>query len=162
MATGDIKRITPKDNGPRLDTEEYITRLAFNLGGRNRHTQNSPILPDVLVHYAELEKGKRLDLLLTPDWSKLPGQLAQDLMKTMGKHVNSNAVSPAEDEHEIAYNQSVVAVRLNFEELLSSVLPLSRWWRRRLLAHSRTNVIDLHENLRLRRVARNQLIAAAL
>ena len=159
MATGDIKRITPKGNGPRLDTEEYITRLAFNLGGRNRHTQNSPILPDVLVHYAELDKGKRLDLLLTPDWSKLPGQLAQDLMKTMGKHVNSNTVLPVEDEHEIAYNQSVVAVRLNFEELLSSVLPLSRWWRKRLLAHSRTNVIDLHENKRLRRVARNQLIA---
>ncbi len=158
MKTNDIKVIKPKANGPRLDLEEYITWLAFNEGGRNRHTQNSPILPDVLVHYAGLEDEKRLDLLLTPDWSKTPAGLAQDLTRTMRIRVDADTGQPENDEHAIAYNQSVVAVQLSFRELLSCVLPLSKWWRTRLIAADATRVIDLSSNDRLRRIARNQLI----
>lgn len=161
MKTDGITVITPEGDIPR-DREEYITWLAFNEGGRNRYTQNSPVLPDVLVHYAGLDDDKRLDLLLTPDWSKTPAELARELTGRIDKVANPNKVQSVDDKHVIAYNQSVVAVELSFLELLGCALPLSKWWRKRLIADPSTNVVDLSSNDRLRHIARNQLIAGLM
>lgn len=158
MAAGDTAIIKREIRVFREDPEEYITRLAFEKDGRSRHTQNSPILPDVLVHYATGESDARLDLLLSPYRSNTPARLARDLVRMMGKRTESQVSGGQPDEHAIAYNQSVVAVHLGFRELLSCVLPLSDWWQTQLLAAPSIDLAQLSRNDRLKGIARFQLV----
>lgn len=125
MAQSNGKERAPRD-------EDYFIELAFRKSGRQRFTQDSPVLADVVVHYG-MRPQKTLDLLLTPDWSKTPDLVADELSMWLDTGRPEAGASVPED-HEIAYNQSVVAARLGFEELIETVLPLSWWWQNRLIA----------------------------
>ena len=115
----------------KRNEDYFIEKIAYRKSGRQRFTQDSPILADVIVRYGT-SKDKELDLLLTPDWSKTPEQVAEELSAWLG-------VSPGDDEapedttYRVAYNKSVVVVKLTFEELVCNVLPLSWWWQNQLM-----------------------------
>jgi len=107
----------------RAQAEKLI--YGHELAGR--FTQDSPILPDVWIAYAQ-EPGVRHDLLLTPyveSTASAPsaGRLARELRERLGE---------ARLGARVAYNQSTVAAGLTFAELVRVVLPASRWWKERI------------------------------
>ncbi len=150
-----------------LRDQEYFTELAYRKSGRSRYTQDSPILADVIVHYGLLaDKTTRLDLLLTPDWSKDPADVADELRDWLGERHEGGAAEgdwklddEEESRHAIAYNQSVVAVRLTFDELVCNVLPMSWWWQNQLIALDGRNPVDICTDEALCEIARGQLVA---
>jgi hypothetical protein len=89
-----------------------------------RFTQDSPIMPDVWLHFGR-DPGDALDLLLEPHEQSSTAELAQAVLEA-----SHSASDPA--PLQLACNQSHVAVRLRFDELLRSVLPLSEWWQQHL------------------------------
>jgi hypothetical protein len=122
--------------------------LLYGQGHDLRFTQDSPVLPDVWAEYAE-RPDHAVDLLLTPfqdrgSTSLGPAQLAAELEKTLLDEAGrSKAFRRADDaDHQIAVNQTTVAARLWFDELVRVVLPLSSWW------HSRLVLTKANEELR--------------
>jgi subtilisin family serine protease len=116
-----------------------------------RFTQDSPVLADVWIAYAE-RPGDPQDLLLTPFQSTLalpsadsrttertlstPGKLAQQLRTRLAaerKTARWRKWAGARDSAlDIAYNQSTVAARVWFDELVRVVLPMSHWYTARI------------------------------
>ena len=99
-----------------------------------RQLQDSPILGDVWITYAE-QPGRRLELLITPYKDQPAGTVAsvlsQDRHIVNGKVVDAGGDRPAGDvlgEANIAFLQGIVAATLTFEEVLRYVVPLTSWW----------------------------------
>lgn len=111
---------------------EWVEELIFGTELWRRFTQDSPVLPDVWLGYAE-NLGGQLDLLLTPYRDGNTGEMGQKLQERLLKerqtpfwqqrHSADKSVLSAQ----IAYNRSNVVVRLYFDELIRVVLPLSSW-----------------------------------
>ncbi len=97
-----------------------------------RFTQDSPVMPDVWLQYGR-KPDDPIDLLLEPYADASTAELARAVLEA-----DHSAKDP--EPLQLAYNQSHVAVRLTFEELLRSVLPLSRWWQRHLWPPDATSV----------------------
>ena len=57
---------------------------------------------------------------------------------------------PTEGSYEIAYNQSTVAARLWFDELVRVVLPMSHWWQTRICKIRMTLATTSSRNCKLR------------
>lgn len=93
--------------------EEWI----FGPSGRQRFTQDSPILPSVWIGYAE-EPSRRLDLLLTPH----ERSSAAELMRALADR------GLGEEGVGLAYNEGYVVARLRFQQLVRELIPLSPWW----------------------------------
>jgi hypothetical protein len=112
-----------------------IAELLYRQGPVQRFTQDSPVLPDVWLAFAQ-EPDRQQDLLLTPFQSSDTGSLmAGQLASTLQKRLNDASLARAKGfarrpgaSHAIAYNQSTVAVRLYLDELVRVVLPMSNWW----------------------------------
>lgn len=138
-----------------VDLKEYIKNVVFRKPGGQRFTQDSPILPDVLVYFGTQPSDSRIDLLLTPDWSTTPANLARELSHWLGV---ADLEPEEEDPYAIASNQSVVAVKLNFRELVTQVLPLSWWWQTQLLPIRGRDVYSLVRDTKLRALVKDQLI----
>lgn len=132
--------------------------LIYGDGASRRYTQDSPVLPDVWIAFAE-NPGEPQDLLLTPyvDPKRAPltpGKLCRELQllleppnarsaKFQRRTAAAEPVALALDEkgrveavrsdaHGLAYNQANVVVRLWFDELVRILLPLSAWWARKV------------------------------
>ena len=110
-----------------LIRREWLEELIFRGEASRRFTQDSPVLPDVWLHYGEKigrDRNYRLDLLLTPHRDATAGDLARAvrrrLMLDRPKKIGDT---------ELAYSQVNVAVKLTLGELLRIVLPLSKWWK---------------------------------
>lgn len=88
--------------------------LLFGDEANRRFTQDSPILPDVWFEFAKRPAG-RLDLLLTPFKDNSPASLYAELAE--------NGVET------LAYNQSTVVAELSLDEVVTKLMPLTRWWR---------------------------------
>lgn len=125
------------DEAPDKLKREQIDALLY--GGENtaRFTQDSPVLPDVWIKYAE-EPHRPHELLLTPyqdprGGSCTAGQLSRVLKACLAL---DEARRPAGGPRKsgggasVAYNQATVLARLWFDELVRVVLPLSAWWHR--------------------------------
>ncbi len=106
-------------------------RILYSQGESRRYTQDSVVLPDVWLHYLEeFESGNpnpRVDLLITPfqppfGRAVTPGELAEELRDRLDQVAAAS----------IAYHQASVAIELTLTELVRAVLPMSRWWFRRV------------------------------
>ena len=128
----------PEEGQPGKLTREQMDALLY--GGRSspRFTQDSPVLPDVWIKYAEAPNEPH-ELLLTPfqdsqEGTVSAGQLSRVLKACLA--LPQGRRPPGEPRrHEgrgasVAYNQSTVLARLWFDELVRVVLPLSAWWHR--------------------------------
>ena len=117
-----------------------------------RFTQDSPVLADVWIAFAERPSDPQ-DLLLTPyqrtlalpagrgaatDSLSTPGKLARDLRERLSAERRSARWRKWADARDatldLAYNQSTVAVRVWFDELVRVILPLSNWYQTRIAA----------------------------
>ena len=131
---------------------EDVVKIIYGQGPIQRFTQDSPVLADVWIAYAEDPESQQ-DLLLTPYQSALavpnrgnsgmgmslltPGRLAQTLEARLRQERRTARWKswkrrPTGGSYEIAYNQSTVAARLWFDELVRVVLPMSHWWLTRI------------------------------
>ncbi len=81
-----------------------------------RQLQDSPILGDVWIAFAENPAGA-LDLLITPHKTQPAGHVAAKIADSIDR-----------DDTDIAYLQAILAARLDFEEVLSVVVPMTEWW----------------------------------
>ena len=120
-----------------------LDRWLYGTGPAQRHTQDSPILPDVWFAFA-LPPGKvpgdipeelpligpgpdagakppagEVDLLLRPKAGCTPGRLSVALGELLQR---------PRTETRLACNDAYVVCTLTFEELLSEALPLSAYW----------------------------------
>lgn len=126
----------PQNDGPLNDRagsvgqrrRKFFEDLIYE-GGR-RHTQHSPVLPDVWICYGVFP-GQVQDLLLVPDWKTSPGELARDVKERLAADEGRELLAgpTAKSRPRVAFNQSSVAVGLWFDELVRVTLPLSHWWR---------------------------------
>jgi subtilisin family serine protease len=97
--------------------------VMFGVGHARRFTQDSPILPDVWLKFAE-DLNATCELLLTPFGEARPGQLRAvvfDRLKGEGWPEEGG-------DRELIYNQSTVLASLTFKELVRVLLPITGWW----------------------------------
>jgi subtilisin family serine protease len=122
MAVGD----PTGDNAPRFDLPDHLVNaLVFETFGDQRYTQDSPIMPEVWVRYAHAPR-QPLDVLLTPQSGDSPCQLASRLAKRLVSGGKSEDDIWA--EHDIAYSNSSLVVKVTFQELASAIVPMTKWW----------------------------------
>jgi subtilisin family serine protease len=152
MRTDSTARRTP------IDEREFFEGLVYHSSQGRRFTQQSPVMPDVWIHYG-MNPGQRLDLLMEPDWHYTPAQLADMLAarlrldegkkKRLDRFRLKDAGGP-----QIACNQNVVAVRLWFDQLIRGVLPMSGWWMRSVARlEGDESDVDLADDLQKRLAA---------
>jgi len=111
-------------------SRDQMDELLFGPISGRRLTQDSPILPDVWLAYAleppaDKQKNPNKELLLTPHYGSTPGEVAVALRKSLGEKE-----APAA---KIAYNQTYVAAKLAFQQMVRHVLPMTAWWYDRVL-----------------------------
>jgi subtilisin family serine protease len=102
-----------------------IEYILLGSGDSQRHIQDSPILGDVWMHYAQKPKAPA-DLLITSHKDATASQLAAAIDAGV-ERVDSKS-RPADSDPEIAPLQTFVAAKLYFDELLTIVVPMTKWW----------------------------------
>jgi serine protease AprX len=123
-----------------------LRRFVFQTYGRARRTQDSPIMPDVWLHYIRLAEkiahaniAKRrppedtVDLLLTP-WSGIrPGRIVADLRRSLresgAETGNGDARRAQHSRTRIALSDSRIVICASFKTLVCHIVPLCGWWR---------------------------------
>ena len=96
---------------------EYIL---LGPAGDRRQLQDSPVLGDVWIAYAD-KPGQPQELLITPQRAQVAGRVAAELDERIRR--------PPQDLADIAYLQGVIAARLYFGEVLRVIVPMSEWWK---------------------------------
>ena len=107
----------------------------YGVGQLRRFTQDSPVMPDVWLAY-DGALDKPLDLLLEPHERSDTAQLARAIL-------DDDETPDDQPEMELAYNQSHVAVRLTFAQMLRGVLPQSPWWQEDLWPTGSASVAEV-------------------
>jgi hypothetical protein len=95
-----------------------------------RQLQDSPVLGDVWIEYAT-NPAKLVDLLIAPHREKAAGPVATVVAARLARIGQPRG--PGQDAH-VAYLQGIVAARLYFAELLRVVVPMTAWWKERLVS----------------------------
>lgn len=122
-----------RKKGPSVE-RKACERVMFGLGHARRFTQDSPILPDVWLKFAE-DLDAECELLLTPFGEARPGQIRLGIAERL-EHDQRNAAEHA--DRELIYNQSTVLATLTFEELVRVILPMTSWWSQALWKRQKT------------------------
>jgi serine protease AprX len=99
-----------------------IEYILLGSGDSRRYIQDSPILIDVWVKYAE-QPGDPADLLITSHKDTTANELAAEIYKAVSRPAK------AEDDPAVSPLQGFVAARLYFGEVLAILVPLTDWWR---------------------------------
>jgi hypothetical protein len=96
----------------------------------HRQLQDSPILGDVWLKYAE-EPRSILDLLITPHRAATAAVVAKAISQRL---TPTKRAAGREKAAHIAFLQGIVAARLYFDEVLAVLVPLTDWWNKRKIA----------------------------
>lgn len=135
-----------KASGVRLD-RRLMEELMFGVGRARRFTQDTPVLPDVWMAYADCLDNRRptprdraseahppIKVLLVPFRDAAVGEvrlgLRERLLSTRQRAVRESFRHHGEAPTRIVYNQTTLAAALYFEDLVRGVLPMTEWWRR--------------------------------
>lgn len=97
-------------------------RVMFGVGRARRFTQDSPVLPDVWIKFAENLDAKR-ELLLTPYAEARPGEVRRVVEERLAADPATNC-----EQRELIYNQSTALATVSFKELVRVILPMTYWW----------------------------------
>lgn len=145
----------------RIDRKTMMDLIYGGRSGR-RFTQDSPVLPDVWIAFAQ-NPNKKIDLLLTPFQATktdalTPGLLEQALRKRLPspgwpsagqskrrrqKGGPATKTSGPRAPASIAHNQSAVVGLLSLDEVVRIVLPMSSWWTTRVCGKDRSDLLRL-------------------
>ncbi|MGD9511268.1 MAG: S8 family peptidase [Geminicoccaceae bacterium] len=96
-----------------------VDRLLLGPDGDRRQLQDSPVLGDVWLAFAE-KPDEPHDLLITP----LRRRPAADVAASIDAGIERRK----SDDAQIACLSNLVAAHLRFEELLRIVVPMTQWW----------------------------------
>ena len=99
-----------------------IEYILLGSGDSRRQLQDSPILGDVWIEYAE-HPNRPADLLITAYKDATANQLASKIYAGVKYRPEW-----ADEDPGIAPVQTFVAARLFFDDLLSVVVPMTKWW----------------------------------
>jgi hypothetical protein len=108
---------------------DAIDRMLVRIAGP-RLTQDSPILPEVWLTFAQ-NPSEPHDVLITPHLDARAGQIAVELRSAVRRrrdklsHVYNGDVR-------VAHMPGIIAARLYFDELIRLVLPRTPWWRTKI------------------------------
>ena len=102
-----------------------LKQWIFGSAENRRFTQDSPVLPEVWLGYAE-DPDARQDLLLTPH----ERSSAARLMAVLSKRLLNGDLGEDKGEHGLAYNEGYVVAWVDFRQLVREIVPLSQWWER--------------------------------
>jgi serine protease AprX len=113
-------------------TRGLLEKLMFGGGRVRRFTQDSPVLPDVWIEFADT-RGT-VPLLLTPYGETRTGKIAKALRarlpeERVKKKWTRFGHDPATPSH-VVYTQSTIAAELYFEDVIRVVLPMTDWWQK--------------------------------
>jgi serine protease AprX len=100
---------------------ELIEYILLGRGDSRRHLQDSPILIDVWVEYAN-DPIAPVDLLITSHKESTSNELAAEIYQGIARP------DGAEHDPVVAPVQNFVAARLYFGEVLKILVPLTNWW----------------------------------
>jgi serine protease AprX len=92
---------------------KVLEQLIFGADLR-RHTQDSPVLPDVWIAFGSEDSPGGVDVLLEPKRGTTPATLAE-AVRAFGAR-------------EVAFHDTHVVARVTLAELVRELLPLSGWW----------------------------------
>jgi len=130
-----------------------MEELMFGAGRVRRFTQDTPVLPDVWLAYADaLDEGRptarrrpeerraagadrhpAIKLLVTPWRQSAVGEVRSLLRARLDQPaeaaVRERFGHAAEVAPRLVYNQTTLAATLHFEDLVRGVLPMTEWWR---------------------------------
>lgn len=129
-------------------SRRLMEELMFGAGRVRRFTQDTPVLPDVWLAYADcLDAGRpvarrepgapaeanpALKLLLTPWRMTAVGEARTVLRERLAgpgqRAARARFEHPEEISPRVVYNQTTLAATLHFEDLVRAVLPMTEWW----------------------------------
>lgn len=129
-------------------TRRFVEELMFGAGRVRRFTQDTPVLPDVWLAYADcLDTGRpvarvaagstpepnpAIKLLVTPWRMTAVGEARSALRERLAQVDQQKARQvfehPAEHAPRVVYNQTTLAATLYFEDLVRALLPMTEWW----------------------------------
>ena len=126
----------------------FTNSLLFETPGGLRFTQDSPILPNVWLAFAE-EPHRQHELILTSNRNSGTGQAAQQIREMLNNYrkKKKDAGRDVGKRPRVSYIPGQLAVRLYFDELMRVVVPLTQWWHEtydRLRDLQRASVSDAH------------------
>ena len=117
-----------------MDREQltFVNTLLFETPGGLRFTQDSPILTNVWLAYAD-EPRSQQELILTVTNGKETGKVAQAIRSKLNTlRENRPDVGDGHPETRararVSYIPGQIAVKLYFDELMRVVLPLTPWF----------------------------------
>lgn len=99
---------------------EYIL---LGSGDSRRHMQDSPILGDVWIEYAQ-HPNEPIDLLITSHKDTTANDLAAEIFKQLRGTRNA----AGRNDPRVAAVQNYVAARLYFDEVVRILMPMTKWW----------------------------------
>lgn len=139
---------SPREALPPRLSRRLMEELMFGAGRARRFTQDTPVLPDVWLAYADClddarpvarrddgtpsEPHPAIKLLVTPWRQTAVGEVRTHLCARLGHP--SQAAARARFGHEerlaprVVYNQTTLAATLHFEDLVRALLPMTEWW----------------------------------
>ncbi|HSN68150.1 MAG TPA: hypothetical protein VLV48_02830, partial [Thermoanaerobaculia bacterium] len=107
------------------ETRSTIDTLMFGGQRARRFTQDSPILPDVWIAYWE-SIDDPVDVLITPWRTDAPSRIAAQIRDRLQEDRKKRKVK--RESAQVVFNQTTVAARLYFQDLIRVVLPMTQWW----------------------------------
>ena len=131
-------------------------RVMFGVGRARRFTQDSPVLPDVWIKFAEDLDVKR-ELLLTPFAEARPGIVRRVVEKRLGEDLMTDG-----EPRELIYNQSTALATVSFVELVRVILPMTNWWANMLWQRVDKKRVPINPGVLLQDAKNRQLAARAL
>ena len=107
-----------------VTSRDLVELVLLGPSSDRRQLQDSPILGDVWIAYAA-EPAEAHDLLITPYREYPAGPVAAQILRGIQDLKFDRESSQRAN---VAYLQGLVAARLFFEELLTVVVPMTKWW----------------------------------
>jgi serine protease AprX len=107
--------------------ENIMSLILKQESGGQRFTQDSPVYPEVWKEY-DKKLDNRVDLILSP----YRGISATVLLKILNERLVENSKKNGNHEWELSTTGEYVVAKLTIEELISVVLPLTKWFQKYL------------------------------
>lgn len=109
--------------------QDLLLHILYGSPDGRRFTQDTPVLPEVWLHYAR-DTGKSVKGLIVPRNDHQAHHVAEELyhrIKTFRAGRKSNISDDQSGAH-IADMPGLITLHCHFDEVVNVVLPLTRWW----------------------------------
>ena len=146
--------MTPEIDPADVRRAKFFHQLLYETPGGIRFTQDSPVLTNVWLAYADAPRRQQ-KLILTLDRLERAGSAASELRTMLasmrrrlagldGDELDLGLTAEERRLPKIAYIPGQISAELYFDEMMRLVLPLTPWWREthNRLRHATNNARD--------------------